>query len=543
MAPQHQLLKDAVKLSESHLYKNTRFKVCGQYDPGGGSKVKTTQLGGDSSEGGIWALWGLFAILGSLGVLRSMGWTLIEAVHSGGGNWRAVSVIVLLLAMFSILGWIARSAARATYMLGGSVALGVLPMIPKLHFLQDVTHIALMIFLIANWRNFHRWFGVCLAGDLQIKAHALFVLAALVSVMLNFVLRGDVWQLKVGIAALLVALVFFAAHVSVVASPEADTFGLLLKGFLDSAQIAAVAGSVVLVLLVITPLSAGLAGDGRDTVWGFAYFDRFKLLFDGPGVAGSYFVIAMSFAIYAVSEHVDVVKSWRKNGLWFLIQIAPWLVVASGSRVAKIALVVLILSGLFCRPFRKATAIVLPSFSVAMLVGLDFQSFSSAVWFSLGHMFPSFFDAQNSESMRLGGRFFEHGERGDLMHRAREVFSGSSLLNQILGLGYGVSGYSAAPYPSPHNQIGDLLVEVGICGLGAYLVLWIACCWSAFVHSLKEKGRALIVMWPIFVGLISIAGLSIAYETGARGIVLVFLLMLVSWVHGGYGDIRRCLAR
>jgi len=36
-----------------------------------GAKVKTTQLGGDSSEGGIWAIWGLFAILGSLGVLRT----------------------------------------------------------------------------------------------------------------------------------------------------------------------------------------------------------------------------------------------------------------------------------------------------------------------------------------------------------------------------------------------------------------------------------------------------------------------------------------
>jgi hypothetical protein len=69
MAPQQQLLKDAVKLPESHLYKNTRIKVWGQYDPG--AKVKTTQLGGDSSEGGIWAIWGLFAILGSLGVLRT----------------------------------------------------------------------------------------------------------------------------------------------------------------------------------------------------------------------------------------------------------------------------------------------------------------------------------------------------------------------------------------------------------------------------------------------------------------------------------------
>jgi hypothetical protein len=251
----------------------------------------------------------------------------------------------------------------------------------------------------------------------------------------------------------------------------------------------------------------------------------------------------MSFAIYAVSEHGDAVKAWRKKGLWFLIQIAPWLVMASGSRVAKIALVVLILSGLFCRPFRKAVAIALPSFSAAMWVGLDFQSFSSAVWYKLGHVFPSSFDARNWESMRLGRSFFEHGERGVLMHHAHEEFSALPLLNQIVGLGYGVSGYSASPYPSPHNQIGDLLVETGFFGLGAYLVLWIACCSSAFAQSLKEKGRALIVMWPIFVGLISIAGLSISYETGARGIVIVFFLMLVSWVHGGYGDIRRCLAR
>jgi hypothetical protein len=122
-----------------------------------------------------------------------MGWTPIEVVHSAGGNWRAALVVALILAMFAILGWTVRSAARATYILGSSVVLGVFPQIPKLHFLQDVTHVALMIFFIASWRNLSVWLRACLAGNLQIKAHIIFILVVLVSVTFNFFLRGDVW--------------------------------------------------------------------------------------------------------------------------------------------------------------------------------------------------------------------------------------------------------------------------------------------------------------------------------------------------------------
>jgi hypothetical protein len=222
--------------------------------------------------------------------------------------------------------------------LGASVALGALPEISKLYFLKDVTHLALFVFVVAHWRSANVVQQSRLMADIRLKSCVLFLILAVVSVGLNFFLRGDVWQLKVGLLSLGTLAGLLVTMCVIFANQIQRIFRYLYKGFLESAQIAASLGVVAVVLLLVTSYSTGVVGDGKNTLWGLGYFDRFTLLFDGPSVAACYFVVAMSFAICELSKHAGDEKKWSRAGFLFLVQISPWLIVASGSRVGKIVL-------------------------------------------------------------------------------------------------------------------------------------------------------------------------------------------------------------
>jgi hypothetical protein len=476
-------------------------------------------------------LCGAFVIFIVLGILRSMGWSMTSPTSTEGSAWIASVGYVLLTILFLVMIWIAQSSARATYWLGASAALGVFPSMPKLPFLQDVTHVALILFVAANWRNLKAMRFVNAIGDSRLKSYMVYLLVAGSSVVFNFLSLGNIWQLKVGLSALFLLFVFFIVIYQIAAEPTLDVFGQLLKGFLDSAQIAAVLGAIVLVLLLVTS-SMGITGDGPDAVWGLGYStDRLKLLFDGPGVAGSYFVVAMSFAIVAFSINGRSMEKWRgRGGLLFLIHIAPWLVVASGSRVARMALIALILTGLLCRPVRRILLIALPSSLIALMVMLDFQSFPGAARFSIDHVLPGVYsNGQNLEGLRLGSRFFEWEQRGDLLHQACVIFKELPLINRLLGMGHGVAGYRTSPYPSPHDQYFDLLIEVGLCGFLAYFAFWLTSSRRVIACLLHHRSFASTIGWAFCASVISIVGLSVAYEINTKGIVLVLLLLIFSW--------------
>jgi hypothetical protein len=435
----------------------------------------------------------------------------------------------LLLALCAFFVWAVQAPERATYLLGGSAALGVFPAIPKLSFLQDVTHVVLILFVVANWRNLSVRREIRMMADPRIKSYVVFLLAAVTSVVVNFLLRGDVWQLKVGLSGLLLLGLLFMVLCLMVASPASEIFSQLHKGFLDSAQIAAALGGIVLLLLLVMPYSTGLAGDGQNTLWGLGYFDRLTLMFEGPGVAAIYFVGAMSFAIYALSEYGSSIKGWSRMRLLFLVQVSPWLIVASGSRVGKIALVVLILTGLLWKPVRRASLIALPMTLAALLIALDFQSFPTAVKFYLGHIFPELFDINALEKLRLAGRFLALEERGDLIHHAAAAVQEAPLLNQIVGMGYGVSGYRTSPYPSPHNQFVGLIVQVGVMGFASYFLFWLTCSRRVLTSAWRFSSSGAGAAWAFGTSLISIVGLAVAYEIDTKGWVLVLLLMMFSW--------------
>lgn len=256
----------------------------------------------DSGTGSLLVLCGLFAVFVAFSVLRGMGWSLTSAVGEGVFGGLALVGYVLLLVLCAFFVWAVQVPERATYFLGSSAALGVFPAMPKLMFLQDFTHVMLILFLVVNSRCLCVWQDIRTSIDPRLTCYLVFFFIAIASVVVNFLQRGDAWQLKVGLSGSFLLGVLLLVLCIMIVSPAPTIFNQLRKGFLDSAQIAAALGCVALVLLVLTPYSTGLAGDGQDTLWGLGYFDRLTLLFDGLGVAAIYFVGAMSFAIHPLSE-------------------------------------------------------------------------------------------------------------------------------------------------------------------------------------------------------------------------------------------------
>lgn len=443
-----------------------------------------------------------------------------------------------LLVIGTLSVWTARNPHRASYFLGASVALGVLPEIPKLPFLRDVTHLALIVFVVAHWRGLEKSLRLRALADQRFRVYALFFFVASVSVWVNFLLRGDIWQLKVGGAGLLILGLLFIAIFEILVSQDPSIFAQLYRGVLDSATIAAMIGGIAIILLVVTPFSMGGGGDGRDTIWGLGYNDRLALMFDGPGVAGSYFVVAMAVGIHELSRDSGAMKKWKKNGLLLLVNLSPWLTVATGSRVGKIALVVLVLSGLLCKPVRRATLMVIPSALAAILVSLDFQSLPNAIQFSLGKIFPDSIDMRTLEKQRLGERFWQPEQREELLRDSIQVIREAPVVNQLIGMGYGVAGYRTSPYGEPHNQFVGTVVEVGIFGFLSLGSFALNCIWQAFAFlrnlALPQKSSA----WAFSVSLISILGLAISYQITTKGIVLILLLLMLSWSSMGESKSR-----
>lgn len=483
-------------------------------------------------------LCGQFAALLVLGALGSYGWS-----FNASANWETpVWMTVLAYGSLLMIGALSVSTAwnphRASYFLGASVALGAFPEIPKLSFLKDVTHLALIVFVVAHWRGLEMSFRLRSLADQRLRCYALFFFVASVSVGANFLLRGDIWQLKVGFVGLLVLGLLFIAIFEILVSQDSSIFAQLYRGILDSAMIAAMIGGIAIILLVVTPFSMGVAGDGRDTIWGLGYFDRLTLMFNGPGVAGSYFVVAMAVGIHELSRDSGAMKKWKKNGLLLLVNLSPWLTVATGSRVGKIALVVLVLSGLLWKPVRRATLIVIPSALASILVSLDFQSLPNAVQFGLGKIFPDFFDMPTLEKQRLGERFWQLEQRGELLRHSMQVIREAPVVNQLIGMGYGVAGYRTSPYSEPHNQFVGMVVEVGIFGFLSSGSFALICMWQAFaaLRNLPRPQKS--SAWAFSISLISILGLATSYQITTTGIVLILLLLMLSWSSMGESKSR-----
>jgi hypothetical protein len=468
-------------------------------------------------------------------VLSSFRWA-TELLATFAMDWFLLVLWVPLLVLFFFALWVVQTPVRAAYWVGASVMLGVMPTIPHLVFLTEFEHVALFLFVAANWRNYsikHFWQAL---SDAKLTTYSLFMLIAISSVAINFALVGDIWQLKVGLGQLILYFIFFIASAQVIILKEPKIFHQLLFGFLDSLCIITVLGVLVTVMILTLPYSQGPDGDGRYTLFGLGYFDRLKLFFDGPGVSGCYFVIGMAIAFYVLSIRDGVLRFTNRRALLLAIQVIPWLVIASGSRTAKLAMVAIIVIGL-CTKFTRMVAVTsLPSSLLALLIGLDSQSLLMAVRFWTNYFLPDFqfFDSEHApHGVTVGvleGRFFEFGERAVLLMETVAALSSMPWVQNILGMGLGVAGYSASPYPSPHNLILDMVVEVGLLGAMSYFVFW-GMCWLGCRGLPGNSDQLNQFRRSLFAGMIALAGLFTGYDASQRGITLFFLLLLISYVH------------
>jgi hypothetical protein len=153
-----------------------------------------------------------------------------------------------------------------------------------------------------------------------------------------------------------------------------------------------------------------------------------------------YFVSAMGLVIYQVVTKAKVPRIL----LLAFLQAAPWLIMASGGRTARIALVLMLVVCLVDRRSRTTTLYVLPSSLIALAIGIWFQLLTNAViyfwiqiqttfpevpiavvniWNQIQAMFPFLPSAKGMDltrlevlqTMNLKGRFFEDFERSQLI--------------------------------------------------------------------------------------------------------------------------------
>lgn len=480
----------------------------------------------------------LFLLFTGFAALRSAGLAENTLV-----TWFDSSVRYMLYGVFVfLLGtpviWMLASPARATYFLGASPALGMFPDLPHLPFLREVTHLMVFVAVLALWRARGKVAAMSWRSDKRLLFYSCFWAVAATGVVLNYALYGSLWQLKLGVSELLTTAAFGILLGLYQEQPAAGgmAFNEMLDGFVHSALIAAGIGLIVVVTLFFTPYSAGTSGLGNDTIFGLGYFDRMQLLFPGPVHAGMYFVSAMGLVIYQVVTKAKVPRIL----LLAFLQVVPWLIMASGGRTARIALVLSLVVCLVERRSRTITLYVLPSSLIALAIGIWFQSLPNAVmyfWSQVQLVFPASIGLIGVEMLKpeeilklsMHGRYFEDLERSQLIRTAIEFFWNSPTLQQMLGNGLGTSGYRESSFPSPHLTFLNVMMEIGLAGVSFYCAFMYRV--AAGVYKVKKTANEVFEL-PSIILLACFACLmlfSLTYEISSRGATLVMVAMLFGY--------------
>ncbi len=95
----------------------------------------------------------LFTTFLGITILRGFGLTELLPASGINDSEKIVlnGVFIVLIGMQLI--WVVASPSRAAYFLGVSPALGVFPELPHLLFLREVTHLMVLVEVVALWRT------------------------------------------------------------------------------------------------------------------------------------------------------------------------------------------------------------------------------------------------------------------------------------------------------------------------------------------------------------------------------------------------------
>ncbi|MDA9508825.1 hypothetical protein XI09_30135 [Bradyrhizobium sp. CCBAU 11386] len=400
------------------------------------------------------------------------------------------------------------------WLLGLGSTVGVLPELPTIPFVRDNAHFLIILSAAAvllYWTTFR--LKERAPGFARIYTAYLVVCAA--STLVNFLLFQSVWQLKVGLSFLL----FFSMLAILILEVSSDGKGRweVVNGLVDGLAWGAVGQCVIAVfalpLLFILPFE-----QGNDTVFGLAFYDRYKSTMPGPVNLGMFFVAVMPVVLLWMRRGSSPIKT--RVG-WIYLQLAPWVVVITGSRTARVVMIGILLSLFLKATTRKNALLILPSTVVAFYLGFYFESFPAAIRALLG-------DA-DAATLSIKGRFFDVSDRSGLIQSAIEALpvlgqnsikvaaslyaseSASSfqvpplagllppqlllVLNSLFGYGAGVGGYVRSGFPSPHTTILNLLIDTGILGFVFCCTFFIWLALRLFVRSFSRSDPNAITIW------------------------------------------------
>ncbi|KPK68208.1 MAG: hypothetical protein AMJ84_11575 [Acidithiobacillales bacterium SM23_46] len=356
------------------------------------------------------------------------------------------------------------------------------------------------------------------------------------------------WELKVGVGE----LILYTAFGLVIAGLAADRISgsgspavTLIDGFAWAAIAQLLIAPVAITLAIVSPLVPG-----NDTLFGMGYWDRVKVTFSGPDPAGVFFAASIPLLVWWASR--QRVQIPRMAAMIYL-QLAPWFLIASGSRTGRIAMLVAVGACLFRRSFRPWILKLLPSLLVAFLIGFFYQSFPTALKaFGLAvsgvlhsvlssdvvnSIFGSDADigaqtARDLSGMSLRGHFFQDSERWRLISETWEFFSAAPFWRQLIGFGVGVGGYRLANYPTSHNFF-DLVIETGLIGVTVFAAFV-----AVVVFRLARMARLAVnetqepdVAFAILIGLIAATLVAATYEIQTWGIVMAIYAMAIAAIH------------
>ncbi|MCG2630706.1 hypothetical protein L6654_29150 [Bradyrhizobium sp. WYCCWR 13023] len=394
------------------------------------------------------------------------------------------------------------------WLLGLGSTVGLVPELPLIPYIRENGHLLIILSAIAAllyWAMFRPEKTPGFA-----RVYAAYVVVCAASTIINFVLYQNVWQLKVGISF----LIFFTALAVMISGVSRAGISRwnVVEGLVEGLSWGAIGQSAIAIvslpLLFILPFE-----DGTDTVFGLAFYDRYKSTMPGPVNLGMFFVAAMPLVLLWMRWGNS--KARERLG-WAYLQMAPWLVAMTGSRTARIVMIGLLL-GFFLKPKTRLSALlILPSITVCYYLSFYFESFPAAVRAALG-------DA-NAATLSLKGNFFYMSDRSGLIQSAIEalpVFGRNSLslakeapssfhippiapllpgqvlqfLNLLFGYGAGIGGYVRSGFPSPHTTLLNLLIDTGILGfvLCCAFLVWLAV--RLFVRSFSRSDPHAMTIW------------------------------------------------
>lgn len=488
----------------------------------------------------------------------TLAWGLVRSNAVGAGvdgkglNDLPVGVSLLFMGLLSLpvfLAW--RSPARLWWLLGASVTIGLLPAIPLMPYLRDASH---LIFLVIAVRGVVAGplLGGGMSGSLPMRIYVVFVGACAISVGLAQ-LWGTAgrWELKVGIAEMVVLLSVTVSVYSMLGSDSERE--RLLDRLLDGFVWATLAQVAIMLVAVYLAFASPLV-PGNDTLAGLGYWDRVKSTFSNPDQAGVFFATAIPLLVLWANRRADL-ASWRWASIY--LQLAPWMIMASGSRTGKIAMVIALLAALLPAGSRRQVLRAVPSFVLAGYVGLMYQSFPFAVdalvfqAADLGdrlstvlsaHGLPlansvdqiadrlhavAAVDANQVAGMSFRGRYFQDS-RWDMMARTWNYFVAEPTLQQLFGNGAGIGGYRMSGYPSSHNLL-DLMIEVGLFGTAVLVGFF-----SVLIFRLLSLARQVSVNRATATAAILLLGALLACAAGCAtyradrwGFVMVVFSMVI----------------